>query len=171
MAVLDPRLIPLIETLTSLGADWLAFELIDGVRRGREFEETPSSLAISRQQIREGDAPKPIEEESLPTSEPLPILGDDQIEWAVTYVIERLDAALAEFDVSLDNLDQIVVGQAVDPPMKHYEDAGEMLIVLSDGPDQRKVDRDAIQRAQALIPRLRTALEGWSNQVRSDSPT
>lgn len=48
MAVLDPRLMPLIEMLTTVAADWLAFELIDGNRRGREVEETANALTIAR---------------------------------------------------------------------------------------------------------------------------
>ena len=39
MAILEARLLPLIETLAEAGADWLAFEVVDGIRAGRVAEE------------------------------------------------------------------------------------------------------------------------------------
>ena len=56
MAILDPRLIPFIEMLADLGLDWLAFELIEGVRRGEEPVETEDALALVRQRIRTRDS-------------------------------------------------------------------------------------------------------------------
>jgi hypothetical protein len=52
MAILDARLFSMIETLVAAGLDWLAFELIEGVRRGQEIEETNDILAISRERAR-----------------------------------------------------------------------------------------------------------------------
>ena len=51
MAILDPRLLPLLETLAASGADWLAFEIVDGVRRGREPEEPeePEARVVRRE--------------------------------------------------------------------------------------------------------------------------
>lgn len=54
MVTLDRRLIPFLEMLTEEGLDWLAFELIDGVRRGREPEEAPEALADARELVQRG---------------------------------------------------------------------------------------------------------------------
>jgi hypothetical protein len=39
MARLDARLLPLLETLSASGADWLAIELVEGIGFGRIAEE------------------------------------------------------------------------------------------------------------------------------------
>ncbi len=45
MAILEPYSLPLIETLAEGGADWLAFEVVNGVRAGKVAEEPLWSLA------------------------------------------------------------------------------------------------------------------------------
>ena len=45
MAILDPRLLPFIDMLAELGIDWLAFELVEGIRRGEERLEDKGALA------------------------------------------------------------------------------------------------------------------------------
>lgn len=45
MATLNPRLLPLIETLIGVGADWLAIEVIETLNRGRWPEESEEVLA------------------------------------------------------------------------------------------------------------------------------
>jgi hypothetical protein len=157
---------PLIQTLTAVGADWLAFELIEGIRRGREVEETSDSLAISREQVRQGGPPMPVEAPNGSIFEPQPILGDEQIEWATAYIIERLDMALAKLAASIDNLDMIVDGSAATPPIKTDGGTKELLVVFSAGEDQPKVDRAAANQARDAVPGLRAALEAWSIQVR-----
>ena len=52
MAILDPRLLPFIEVLAELGMDWLAFELVDGVRRGKEPVEDEAALRRARDRTR-----------------------------------------------------------------------------------------------------------------------
>ena len=49
MAILDRRLIPFIEMLAELGMDWLAFELMEGIRLGREPVAREDELARLRQ--------------------------------------------------------------------------------------------------------------------------
>lgn len=57
MAVLDPRLIPLIETLAAADLDRLAFEIIEGLRRGVESEEPAETLEMARADAREKRPP------------------------------------------------------------------------------------------------------------------
>lgn len=169
MAAIDRRLIPLIETLTAVGADWLAFELIDGIRRGRETEETPDALASSRRELRNGEQPKATGEPKLIAAEPQPIVGDDQIEWATQYVADRLNSTLEELAACFENLDAILDGEITKTGLVTGEAAGVPLIVLALGEDQLKVDRSGADQSRSVIPKLRLALESWSSQVRGQT--
>jgi hypothetical protein len=92
MALIDSRLLPLIDLLAGAGADWLAFELMDYIRAGRPAEDPPEVLAQSRMQVREGRGEGPLEPpEIVATSATSPIVGDEQILWAARYVADRLD--------------------------------------------------------------------------------
>ncbi|RUV29053.1 MAG: hypothetical protein E5V72_02070 [Mesorhizobium sp.] len=91
MAILDRRLLPLIETLADAGDDWLAFELMDGIRRGIEPEDTEELLAATREQVSSGELAKRKQAEFIAAGAK-PTLGDDQIAWAADHVANRLDA-------------------------------------------------------------------------------
>lgn len=80
MTVLDTRLLPLLETLVGAAADWLAFEIVDGVRRGREPLEPEELLRAAREKVRSRRLSDRLSAEIPVLSEP--ILGDDQIVWA-----------------------------------------------------------------------------------------
>lgn len=171
MAILDPRLIPLIELLAELDLDWLAFELIEGVRRGREPSETKSALAIARRLSRISDPRKfkPNPTDRIEEEQPLGVaqlVGDAQLVWAVSYVTERFEAALAEMSESLDALDEIVLSDRIG-----LVDATESsaVLVLLDGEEERKVDRTRVKEAQAQLPNLQQSLENWLTSTRSDN--
>ena len=53
MATIDPRLLPLIETLVAVDADWLALEILDGLRLGIVAEEIPEHLLATQLAVRE----------------------------------------------------------------------------------------------------------------------
>lgn len=74
MAILDSRLLPLIETLSDRGLDWLAFELIESIRRGREPVEPEELLVRARAKVVEGGGGEP--ETVSQTASAAPILGD-----------------------------------------------------------------------------------------------
>jgi hypothetical protein len=165
MAILDRRLIPFIEMLTDLGLDWLAFELVDGIRRGREPEETAEALIVAREQVRAGKV-NAVKSEPAVGIETEPLLGDDQLEWTARYVDERLRETLAEMMVSLDNIDGIV-GL---PPDKVVADThpGAAAIVLRDGDEDRKVGRPQVEEARNQLLKLRGALASWLASTRTD---
>ena len=172
MAVLDPRLLPLIEMLTELGMDWLVFELVDGIRRGDEPEEDEHALALARQQIerppaddlkRHARAWRTNTDESA-DSVPTSVLGDYQLQWAAEYVFERLRDALDEMSQSLYALDEIFEDSEVKQP---EASAAEPLLVLIDDGEERVVGRAQIEVARERLPELREALDVWR---RSASP-
>ena len=65
--------------LTELGMDWLAFELIDGIRRGNEPVEDEHALARAGERT---GHPTSREVHPHPSAAATPILGDDQLKWA-----------------------------------------------------------------------------------------
>ena len=172
MAVLDPRLLPFIGMLAELGMDWLAFELVDGIRRGDEPVEDQHALARARQQTEQppGDDLErharswPANTDESAESVPTPILGDRQLQWAADYVLERLHATLAEMSQSLHALDEIVEEPEVTRP---EASAAEPLLVVIDDGEERVVRRAQIEAAQERLPGLRKALKAW---LRSASP-
>ena len=69
MAILDPRLLKLIETLMASRLDWLVIELIAGIQAGRPVEEPEKALAAARQDIRTNVQPKARGEPRVALSE------------------------------------------------------------------------------------------------------
>ena len=61
MAILDPRLLPLVEMLTELGMDWLAFELaasldaLEKIVAGGEARPTTDPAPLTTIVLRGGD--------------------------------------------------------------------------------------------------------------------
>ena len=164
MAILDRRLIPFIEMLAELGMDWLAFELMEGVRLGREPVAGEDELALARQWARNRKAVtfKGDPEDGVLAE---PLLGDSQLEWAVRYVSERLEAVLAEKSASIGALDEIIASDR-DRPAKTGE-ASTMLVLL-DAEEGRPVGVTEIEEAQAHLARLRQSLEDWLANARPD---
>ncbi len=168
MAILDPRLLPLIDVLAQVGMDWLAFELVEGVRRGEEPVEDGSALRRARDRAkRTSDASEQTERFAAPTAAATPFQGDDQLEWAVRYVEERLFAALDQMAESLDALDEIVSG--ADAPSTVTRTATTRLLLR--GHDRvDAIGRLEVDRARTQLPALRVALDSWLGNERSDSP-
>ena len=165
MAILDRRLTPIIEMLTELGMDWLAFELIEGVRRDQEPVENEDALEIARhwgERTREAEIFARNPEDSV---EGEPLLSDAQLEWAARYIYERLEATLAEMSTSLDALDKIVVSGR-EPQTKSTE--ASSVLVLLDAEEDRNVSRTQVEEAQAQLPKLSESLEAWLTSMRSD---
>ncbi len=150
--------------LTELGMDWLAFELIEGVRRGREPIEEEGKLALARQWARTGKAEVPdgdSEDDVLPE----PLVGDSQLEWAACYVSKRLKAVLAEISASLDALDEIVASDR-DGQAKTSEVA--TVLVLLDVEDTGSVGRTQVEEARVRLETLHQSLDSWLSSTGTD---
>ena len=168
MAVLDPRMLDLIETLVAARMDWLAFELIEGIQEGRAPTETSDTLAMTRTKVRDDDQPKATGELKLVSQAVQAIEGNDQIEWAAIYIAGRIDATLAYLAQSIENIDAIAGGNVKNPAAISV-DASEPLVVLSDGETQREAGRAEVEGAIAALPQLRQSLEVWSAQMRGQA--
>lgn len=177
MAILDPRLLELIETLVAARLDWLAFELIEGVQAGRPPEESEEALAAARESIRSNAQPKARGEPQAIGLEARPIPPHEQVKWAAAYVEERLGEALEQLQASIDTLDFVVEGTAERPDkagaVAQPTDASEprAVVVLLDLEGGRESGRDDVAGARASFPTLRTALAEWTALSRGQATT
>lgn len=169
MTILDRRLLPLIETLAAAGADWLVFELMDGIHRGIEPEDTEELLAGTRERVRSGELAKHGQAEFISTGAK-PILGDDQIAWAADHVANRLDAALADLAASADQLETIARAsprqRGVDAANSAKSEAPAPLRIVINDEEAYAVTRLDIEQAQEAMKELKEALDAWSVQTR-----
>lgn len=168
MAVLDPRLLPLLETLAGAGADWLAFEVVDGVRRGREPLEPEELLRAAREKVRSRQPPDRLSEDIPVLAEP--ILGDDQIVWAANYVAARLDGALADLDEGCAMIQAVAENSGDkfkqdEPTLSDVTPNIPVKIALM-GQEGHPVDRSSIAAARKGVESLRGALAHWSLEAR-----
>ena len=166
MATIDPRIIPLIETLVNSGADWLAFEILDGIRLGRAQISTEEELQAARNAVwsfRKGQAPPKLEtiEAAVPG-----LSGDDQIRFAGDYAIERISQSIAMADASLLQLNQIADQTNAPFEVSEARPKGEVVLRWIEG--EESLTR--LQAGEALhkLPALREALAEWSKSVRQE---
>lgn len=176
MAILDPRLLELIETLVAARLDWLAFELSEGIRLGRPPEEPEEALSAARKSIRSNAKPKARGEPQVMLAEPQPTPPDEQVEWAAAYVEQRIEAALDQLLESIDALDFIVESttEQQDPqdlPAKAGKiEQAETLVLLHFEGDRRS-SRDDAAGARGDVPVLRAALAEWVMRARGQATT
>ncbi|MEO8455559.1 MAG: hypothetical protein ABI454_10390 [Sphingomicrobium sp.] len=176
MAILDPRLLELIETLVAARLDWLAFELIEGIRSGRPPEESEEALSVARKSIRSNSQPKARGEPQVMLAEPQPIPLDEQVGWAAAYVEKRIEAALEQLQASIDALDSIVESttEQQDPqdlPAKAGKTEQRRTLVLLHVEGDRKISRDDAAGARDDAPVLRAALAEWVMRARGQATT
>lgn len=168
MAVLDPRLLPLLGTLANTGVDWLAFEIVEMVRRGREPLEAEDVLRATREKVR-----SQVQSEHVNLDIPVmpePILGDEQIDWAANYVAARLDEALANLEagysllnaITKDSRDKSRQSSSALPK----ETSGAPLTLFLNGQEGNAIDRYSISMAKTQIANLREALAHWAVEAK-----
>lgn len=166
MAKLDPRLLDLLDTLVAARLDWLVFELMDGIRSGRRMAEPPAVLAEVRRSVRSDGRPAEREASASLDQGSVPIQGDEQIEWAASYVADRLDTIIAELKEAMDNLDSIRGSSGRLPDALQDGAAGAPLVIVLDDEEPRKAERDGLNIARNALPQLRTRVMAWSAEVR-----
>jgi hypothetical protein len=165
MATIDPRLIELVDTLVAAGADWLAFEILDGIRSGRPGEESDGRDREMHRGSRSWkndklSAPGPRIRETVMK----PIEGDDQIEFAATYVVDRITEAIEMTGMSLDNLNLISARSSENP--SEVDPGTQTGITLGLEDSEFRFTQDRAEQLRHLLPELRTSLSEWSVRVR-----
>ena len=155
MSDVDVRLIELFDTLHSVGMTWLVAEVIEGITAGKRRKETSGELAEVRKIVQGG---KRIRNAELPTSQEISldtIRGDDQVEWAVQYISDRLESTVSYLQSSINNLEEI------------GEDGKTFKLILAiDEEPSVSVDRVRINSALEDVAKLKKHLSAWADDVR-----
>ena len=162
--MLEPRLFPLLETLTRADLDWLAQEIISGALAGRVPEESRETLQAARgivfRRAQDSGAlvPRRSSEERAEA-----FSADEQIEWAAQHVVQRLQQALEMLRDSIDRLDEI---SQREKQAKHSGSTGaNITLVLSDRDSVYKTDRAQLAAALEGLSELRGALGIWAAEA------
>ena len=166
MATIDPRLTPLVETLIASGADSIAVEVLIAIQRGLVEEDSEDELRQAREAVgnfREGSQQR----EFRPTREAKVrhLTGEEQIEFAADYVIERLARELQMTDASLENLTKIANG-VENEPLKGKSDLSP--VTLRWGDSEHDLGREQLEIGRAQLTALREALSTWSLSAREE---
>jgi hypothetical protein len=164
MATIDPRLLPLIETLIGAGADWLAIELIETLSFGRWPEESEDILAATRAQVREGAVQKRMEEPVRKEVFGREIPREEQVRWAAAFVDDRIGSALEHLSGSLGNLDAII-GETPNDTAVAKQERRPISLRLSGSDDIAGVAALDIEKARTGMEALRAALTRWANEA------
>lgn len=166
MATVDPRLFPLIETLVGAGADWLAFEVLEGLRLGRVPEEARDSTQVAPRAVW---VPRPPHQPPSAPPAPTPIVGDEQIQWAADYVSKRMTDLVDMLDVTLLQLSAIVFREA---SRDIHQAADESIGILFEGDSEGPTsDRLGTEQARTMLVKLHEALSVWSTATRTGMAT
>lgn len=160
MAVLDPRLFPLLETLAGTGLGWLAREVVAGALAGHVPEEPRELLLLAREAVLrprqdEWKPGYPEVEDVLPE----PFSGDEQIRWAGTHVLARLTDAIAMMGASMEAVDSVVEKEGAAGFRRKAPVATSL--VLADGEERVETSEADLARAIVGLDALRSALETW----------
>src|SRR5829696_3305975 len=107
--MLDRRLLPLIETLTRSDLDWLALEVINGALAGRAPNEPSEAIIAARSVAFRQKQDAGLQEFTSATEQPgQPFSWQEQIEWAVKHVLERISQVISMMSASAERLNAIV---------------------------------------------------------------
>ena len=110
MATPDSRLLELTAVLTEVGLDWLALELLQGVRDGLPVEETPDDLQRAQLAVRLGktlERSEDLRAFTPPVDEHLQ--GTQQLYWATEYILDRLTEASAVHKIAWKRHPQVTL--------------------------------------------------------------
>lgn len=163
MATINPRLLPLIETLIAAGADWLAVELIETLNNGRWPEESEDVLALTRAQVRAGNEQKRMSEPREKAVVRSQIAPEEQVGWAANFVVERLDSSISELENSIANLD-VIIGEVSEDLALSKLDRLPTSLSLGEEVGSDRVDAADLKKARSGIEALRKALTRWANE-------
>jgi hypothetical protein len=165
VATPDPRLFELITLLAEVGADWLGFEILDGVRHGFAVEESREALLNAQMAARFGRRPQIEKERTAAFSVPQELHGDEQLAWAANYVVERLTDEAEMLDASFEQLNILALGREPRADQREQGKRGTeiTLQIGEEGPVVQTVEIVALRRHLAALTR---ALERWLGTTR-----
>ena len=171
MPKIDLRLLPLIETLVGSGADWLAFEILDGVRSGRPAEHSEEEVREAYEAVRSfrrNETPPP--ELKIRETAEEPLAGDEQIDFAARYVIDRISEAIAMENASLQQLNRIAIASQLNANSEAEEASPERSTSINTRLEGTDIFWNQYQAEEAIsrLPELKKVLLEWGQSIRSN---
>lgn len=170
LATYNRRLLELVETLITARLEWLALELLEGVRTGHRLEEPEEVLASTRKSIRQRASPKKRDEWQPAETHVKPIPPEEQLEWAATYVEVRIDESLRQLQTSIAALDLVVqeTTELSDMTIERGQQAvapePRVLVVLKTAEGESNIGDGDVVGALDTLAALRTALSKWAGR-------
>ena len=158
--MLDPRLYPLLETLTRSGLDWLAQEVVSGALAGHVAEESPDALAQARSvAFREYQDTRELKPVVASLERATPFSGEEQIAWAIAHIGDRIEQVLKMSLTSVDRLDALA-----DPDGKALGLVqGATLLAMAD--DLIQVGRSQLAAGVEGLEEFRRAMDSWASDT------
>ncbi len=168
MADVDPRLGPFIDTLISSGADWLALEILSAIRMGQPEEHSQQELDQARHAVqsfrkREGAPPPQIETRQASIHH---LTGDEQLQFAVDYTIERITQNVEMAQASIRLLNEVASRSIPAPMNQGVSDSEAALIELGWTDTEERLSGPRGEEVSSKLPVLRSALFEWLKAVR-----
>lgn len=156
MAIIDPRLQPLLAAMNEAGYDWLVSEVLDTLRQGRPRLATKGELESVRAKINEQDDTP--EEITLDPDSSEPVVGDNQIDFVVDLVKGRFENVSAMINQSTKNLFLI--------SMRSKLSAAEPKIAFQVDDEIRLIDPGTTAELLNNLNRLNESMDAWAASVR-----
>ena len=172
MPILDQRLFPLIEILNKVDLNWLASELTAAISRTHEpFQDDDIDTRISEFTLSDYSEPFDDSPDDIAPTPQNPLTGDEQIKWAVQFLLERMNSKFEEISESLDALDEIVnSGEKLDEESDSRDLTAKKtgtLIFLYDE-KMHSIDRTDLQDIKRNIDALTESLKNWLSSMGLD---
>ena len=152
---LDPRLLPLIDTLSTCGLSWLAFDMLNELRQGEEPLEVEAVLAEARHYAMKADNFLRISDAEF---SPQFIEGIEQLKWATKFIRDKLGGVIEELATCFENLEEI----GRDNDLIEFEHASSPFrISLRDGDNRYDVLAEELHTATENVQKLDLLLDTW----------
>jgi hypothetical protein len=168
MATVDPRLTPLIETLIASGADWLAVEILSEIRMGRVDEHSEEELKEAREAVETFRKEKTVPPPTLETRQTSVrhLSGDEQIEFAANYAVQRITQNIEMAGASLQKLNEIANRSTAHLGVPSDSARQKADIELRWLDTEGTLNRSQTEEARSNLPALWKSLSEWSNSAR-----
>lgn len=170
--MLDPRLFDLLKALAASDLDWLADEVIRGVLAGEVPLESVEDVVSARSDVnRVSQDKRTYQSAGIHTVEGSPLVGEAQLDWAITHITTRLRDALSMMRASAHRLDGLVERYFPDESEKSPGSARAQIALVIGDELMSEAGVPEIAAAEGGLADLKRALEQWrgTSFIGSDS--
>jgi hypothetical protein len=165
MAKIDSSILPIIKILLDNSMDWLAVEVIETIHQGYFPAVTEDSLDKVRMIAMKQERSQ--QQEIVERGIPQPTEDDNQLRWAVEYILDRLTFAIESLKLSIDNLEEIGCPRDGED-IRYDSNQRPMTLVLLENEKKYVVSARELEEASRGLQILRDALNSWLDDQQGD---